>query len=245
MSRACRPAAATPTGRAADPVPTRHAWAVQTLLDAGATLIGKTITDEVSLGILGENAVRRHAGEPARAGPRAGRLVVGLGRRGRGRALRHRARHRYRRLGAGAGELLRALRHPPDAWPARRHRHDDAGAELGHDRLVRARRRDLRARLGGHARRGDPDGAADAAGRRGRRLRLRRSRRRRRAEADGRHGCGGAARRGARGGDGAAGPVGLGAGAAHAAALRGLARPSRTGSTRAIRALRSASRATW
>jgi amidase len=42
-----------PTGR---PVPTRHAWAVQTLLDAGATLIGKTITDEVSLGILGENA---------------------------------------------------------------------------------------------------------------------------------------------------------------------------------------------
>jgi hypothetical protein len=36
-------------------VPTRHAWAVQQLLDAGATLIGKTITDEVSLGILGEN----------------------------------------------------------------------------------------------------------------------------------------------------------------------------------------------
>jgi len=42
-----------PTGR---PVPTRHSWAVQTLLDAGASLIGKTITDEVSLGILGENA---------------------------------------------------------------------------------------------------------------------------------------------------------------------------------------------
>ncbi len=42
-----------PTGRA---VPTQHSWAVQTLLDAGATLIGKTITDEVSLGILGENA---------------------------------------------------------------------------------------------------------------------------------------------------------------------------------------------
>jgi amidase len=42
-----------PTGRE---LPTRHAWAVQTLLDAGATLIGKTVTDEVSLGILGENA---------------------------------------------------------------------------------------------------------------------------------------------------------------------------------------------
>src|SRR4051794_31739010 len=37
------------------PAPERHAWAVQTLLDAGADLIGKTITDEVSLGILGEN----------------------------------------------------------------------------------------------------------------------------------------------------------------------------------------------
>lgn len=42
-----------PTGR---PIPAKHAWAVQTLLDSGATLIGKTITDEVSLGILGENA---------------------------------------------------------------------------------------------------------------------------------------------------------------------------------------------
>ncbi|MFC5507269.1 MULTISPECIES: amidase [Hyphomicrobiales] len=40
----------------AHPVPQRHAWAVQTLLDAGASFVGKTITDEVSLGILGENA---------------------------------------------------------------------------------------------------------------------------------------------------------------------------------------------
>ena len=38
-----------------NPIPTRHAWAVQRLLDAGLTLIGKTITDELSLGILGEN----------------------------------------------------------------------------------------------------------------------------------------------------------------------------------------------
>src|SRR3954454_15573405 len=37
------------------PVPERHAWAVETLLNAGASLIGKTITDEISLGILGEN----------------------------------------------------------------------------------------------------------------------------------------------------------------------------------------------
>src|SRR4051812_26574541 len=42
-----------PTGR---PIPTKHSRAGQTLLDRGATLIGKTITDEVSLGSLGENA---------------------------------------------------------------------------------------------------------------------------------------------------------------------------------------------
>lgn len=40
----------------ANPVPARHAWAVQRLLDAGAELVGKTVTDEVSLGILGESA---------------------------------------------------------------------------------------------------------------------------------------------------------------------------------------------
>lgn len=41
--------------------PTRHAAVVQSLLDAGASVVGKTITDEVSLGILGENA---HDGTP-------------------------------------------------------------------------------------------------------------------------------------------------------------------------------------
>lgn len=43
------------------PTPADHAWVVQQLLDAGASIIGKTITDEVSLGILGENA---HDGTP-------------------------------------------------------------------------------------------------------------------------------------------------------------------------------------
>jgi amidase len=51
-----------------NPVPTRHAWAVQTLLDAGCTLIGKTITDEVSLGILGENAFEGTPLNPAAPG---------------------------------------------------------------------------------------------------------------------------------------------------------------------------------
>jgi amidase len=42
-------------------IPQRHAWVVEALLEAGASIIGQTITDEVSLGILGENA---HDGTP-------------------------------------------------------------------------------------------------------------------------------------------------------------------------------------
>lgn len=51
-----------------NPLPARHAWAVQALLDAGAALIGKTITDEVSLGILGENAFEGTPLNPAAPG---------------------------------------------------------------------------------------------------------------------------------------------------------------------------------
>lgn len=51
-----------------NPVPVRHVWAVQTLLNAGATLIGKTITDEISLGILGENAFDGTPVNPAAPG---------------------------------------------------------------------------------------------------------------------------------------------------------------------------------
>jgi amidase len=53
--------AGTPTGggnpdwERTHPVPTHHAWVVERLLQAGASVIGKTATDEVSLGILGEN----------------------------------------------------------------------------------------------------------------------------------------------------------------------------------------------
>ena len=43
------------------PTPARHAVVVQALLDAGASVVGKTVTDEVSLGILGENP---HDGTP-------------------------------------------------------------------------------------------------------------------------------------------------------------------------------------
>jgi amidase len=51
----------------------RHAWAVRRLLDAGAALRGRTITDEISLGLLGRNQFQ---GTPVN--PRApGRLPGG------------------------------------------------------------------------------------------------------------------------------------------------------------------------
>jgi amidase len=49
---------------------------VERLLDAGATLIGKTITDEVSLGILGETRSRTPLNRSARS---RARLVIGIG----------------------------------------------------------------------------------------------------------------------------------------------------------------------
>jgi amidase len=48
------------------------AWAVQALVDVGATMVGKTLTDELTLGIFGENA---HYGTPIN--PRAPGRVPG------------------------------------------------------------------------------------------------------------------------------------------------------------------------
>ncbi|MBR0655897.1 amidase [Plastoroseomonas arctica] len=50
-----------PDWAASHPTPARHAWAVRRLLDAGAELVGKTVTCEISLGILGFNP---HEGTP-------------------------------------------------------------------------------------------------------------------------------------------------------------------------------------
>ena len=47
------------------PVPTRHAWIVERLLQAGASVIAKTATDEISLGILGESAFTGTPSNPA------------------------------------------------------------------------------------------------------------------------------------------------------------------------------------
>jgi amidase len=51
---------------------TKTAWAVKVLVDAGATMVGKTMTDELTRGILGENA---HYGTPVN--PRAPDRVPG------------------------------------------------------------------------------------------------------------------------------------------------------------------------
>jgi amidase len=61
-----------PDWRATQAAATRTAWAVQVLVDAGATMVGKTITDEITRGILGENA---HYGTPVN--PRAPERVPG------------------------------------------------------------------------------------------------------------------------------------------------------------------------
>jgi amidase len=61
-----------PDWKAAHEPATPTAWAVNTLVEAGATMVGKTITDELTRGIFGENA---HYGTPVN--PRAPDRVPG------------------------------------------------------------------------------------------------------------------------------------------------------------------------
>ncbi len=61
-----------PDWKATHPPAERNAWIIQTLADAGATMVGKTHTDELTRGILGENA---HYGTPVN--PRAPGRVPG------------------------------------------------------------------------------------------------------------------------------------------------------------------------
>src|SRR5246500_252024 len=142
-----------------NPVPTRHSWAVQRLLDAGATLIGKTITDEVSLGIVGENAFY---GTPLNS--RAPDRVPGGSSSGSASAVAQGLCDTA--LGTDTGGSVRVpaslcglYRIPapprPPAGPPGPPRHAAAGAELRHRRLVRARRGHLRAGVPGDARRAD------------------------------------------------------------------------------------------
>ena len=222
MSRAIRPAAATRIGRATHPVPERHAWAVQTLLDAGAELIGKTITDEVSLGILGENPFE---GTPAN--PRAPGRVPGGSSAGSAAAVA--AGICDIALGTDTGGSVRVPASFCGIYGIRptHGRLDLAGmmaqAPSSDTTGWFARDAETFARVSS-VMLGEPIPAA--LPRRlviaTRCLRLRRSRHRRRARTRGRPAAR-ADRRGARGRDGAAGARDLGAGAAHAAAVRGVA----------------------
>jgi hypothetical protein len=87
-----------------------YASAVQALLNSGARLVGRTISDELAFSLEGENHFEGHARQSALAGPPARRLVEWLGGRGRRQPCGFCARHRYRRLGARAGRILRHLR---------------------------------------------------------------------------------------------------------------------------------------
>jgi amidase len=60
--------AGNPDWERTHPVPQAHAWAVGRLLDAGAELIGKTVTCEISLGILGFNQFFGTPANPAAPG---------------------------------------------------------------------------------------------------------------------------------------------------------------------------------
>ena len=53
--------AGNPDWKATHQPASNTAWVVQTLVDAGATMVGKTITDELTRGIFGENV---HYGTP-------------------------------------------------------------------------------------------------------------------------------------------------------------------------------------
>ena len=64
--------AGNPDWKATHKAAKKTAWAVQTLVEAGATIVGKTMTDELTRGIFGENA---HYGTPVN--PRAPGHVPG------------------------------------------------------------------------------------------------------------------------------------------------------------------------
>ena len=185
MSPAIRPAAATRTGRATHRSRAGTPGRCRRCSTPAPTLIGKTITDEVSLGILGENPFE---GTPMN--PRAPGRVPGGSSAGSAAAVA--AGLCDIALGTDTGGSVRV----PASFCGL------YGIRPTHGRLdltgmmaqapssdttgwFAARRRDFRPGLVGDARRGDPGGIAAAAGHRHRRLRVRRSRYRSRARTDG------------------------------------------------------------
>ena len=118
-----------------EPAP-RHAPAIETILAAGATIVGKAICEELFFSVTGINA---HYGAPANVrapGRMPGGSSSGSAAAAAAGSLRFCSRQRHRRIRAGAGLVLRALRHPADPWAGRSHRRRCDGAEFRHRRLV-------------------------------------------------------------------------------------------------------------
>jgi hypothetical protein len=155
-----------------NPVPTRHAWAVQSCWMPAAPWSARPSRTR-SRSASSARTRSRDAAQPGGAGPRARRLLLRLGQRRGAGAVRHGARHRHRRFRPGAGELLRPPWASGDPWPPGPDGDAAPGAPLRHGRLVRPRRRTF-ARVSsvllGEAIGGAGPGEAD---RRGRRVRLR------------------------------------------------------------------------
>ena len=112
---------------------------IRQLIDNGATLVGKTMTDDLACGMFGENPALRHTSKSALSRPRPGRLLERLGICGRGGARRLRDRHRHRGQHPRPGVVLRDLRLSTFARPGEPQRLHSDGAELRYLRLAGAR----------------------------------------------------------------------------------------------------------
>jgi len=127
--------AGNPDWERTHPVPTETAPAVRRLLDAGATLVGKSCTEELAFSLDGINI---HYGTPLNPRfpdrlPR--RLVQWIGLRRRRGTRRLRPRHRHERLHPRPRELLRRVRLSPHP---RRRAHRRCGAARAQQLLALA-----------------------------------------------------------------------------------------------------------
>ena len=111
--------------------------AVKTLLDAGADMVGKTLTDEITYSLSGQNF---HYGTPLNSSA-PGRIPGGSSS-GSASAVAGGIgglcpRHRLRRVGASPGQLLRHPRHPSQPRTSLAGRCRALHVELRCGRLVR------------------------------------------------------------------------------------------------------------
>ena len=127
--------------RAASGPATSSAVIVQRMEAAGRDLARQARDDAAGLGDDGSDARPADVPQPARSRARPGRLVLGLGRRGRHGDRRSRAGHRRRRQRAPSGRGLRRRRLQADLRLRSARRLHALRPELRHGRVDRAQRR--------------------------------------------------------------------------------------------------------